>query len=235
MLLDSAIELSPGPGIAQLSLAATLPFVPMSRAELVQVRDMVRNWSPTVATDSTGDPSAARRDRIDAEVRLHRIGILSVRMGDYEEARRIVAQLDALTTPSRDGRRVHALAQSVRAWIAAAQGHLVESLAALDAADWETAADVFAAEAADRYLRATLLQSLGRTKEAAGWYTSIAERAAYELPYLAPSQMRLAEIAEQDGHAEAARTYAARAATLWRQADVAMRATSNGPLQLTAP
>ena len=96
---------------------------------------------------------------------------------------------------------------------------------------------MFAAEAADRYLRATVLQSLGRTKEAAGWYASIAERAAYELPYLAPSQMRLAEIAEQDGHADAARTYAARAATLWRQADVAMRASanSNGSLQLTAP
>ena len=235
VLLDSAIELSPGPGIAQLSLAATLPFVPMSRAELAQVREMTRNWSPANSVDSIGDPNAVRRSRIDAEVRLHRLGILSVRMGDYDEARRIVAQLDALTTPSRDGRRIHALAQSVRAWIAAAQGHLVESLAALDAADWESAADVFAAEAADRYLRATVLQSLGRTKEAAGWYTSIAERAAYELPYLAPAQMRLAEMAGQDGHAEAARTYAARAATLWRQADVALRASSNGSLQLTAP
>lgn len=235
VLLDSAIELAPGPGIAQLSLAATLPFVPISRAELAQIRDMVRGWSPTMTADSAGDPGTARRDRIDAEVRLHRIGILSVRMGDYDEARRIVAQLDALTTPSRDGRRVHALAQSVRAWIAAAQGHLVESLAALDAADWESAADVFAAEAADRYLRATVLQQLGRGKEATGWFTSIAERAAYELPYLAPAQMRLAEIAGQDGHDEAARAYAARAATLWRQADVAMRASANGSLQLTAP
>lgn len=235
VLLDSAIELAPGPGIAQLSLAATLPFVPMSHADLAQVRDLVRNWSPTVSTDSTGDPSAARRSRIDAQVRLHRLGVLSVRMGDFDEARKAAAELDAMTTPSHDGRRTHALAQSIRAWIAAAQGHLVESLAALDAADWESAADVFAAEAADRYLRATILQSLGRTKEAASWYSSIAERAAYELPYVAPAQMHLAEIAEQDGHAEAARTYAARAASLWRQADVAMRASSNGSLQLTAP
>ncbi|HTL94731.1 MAG TPA: hypothetical protein VL157_04270, partial [Gemmatimonadaceae bacterium] len=107
--------------------------------------------------------------------------------------------------------------------------------AALEAADWESAADVYAAEAADRYLRATILQSLGRNREAASWYSSIAERAAYELPYLAPAQMHLAEIAEQDGHADAARTYAARAASLWRQADVAMRASSNGSLQITAP
>src|SRR5512146_2796620 len=166
-LRDSAIELAPDPGIAQLSLAATLPFVPISRSELAQVRELVRNWSPVVSPDSTGDPSAARRDRIDAEVRLHRLGVLSVRMGDFDEARKAAADLDAMTTPSHDGRRTHALAQSIRAWIAAAQGHLVESLAALDAADWETAADVFAAEAADRYLRATILQSLGRTREAA--------------------------------------------------------------------
>ena len=235
-LLDSAIDLAPGPGIAQLSLAATLPFVPMSHAELARIRDLVRNWSPAVSPDSTGDPVAVRRGQLDGEVRLHRLGVLSVRMGDFDEARKVAAELDAMTTPSRDGRRTHALAQSIRAWIAAAQGHLVESLAALDAADWESAADVFAAEAADRYLRATVLQSLGRTKEAAGWYSSIAERAAYELPYVAPSQMHLAEIAEQDGHAEAARTYAARAASLWRQADVAMRtSSSNGSLQITAP
>jgi DNA-binding SARP family transcriptional activator/tetratricopeptide (TPR) repeat protein len=235
VLLDSAIELVPGPGIAQLSLAATLPFVPMSHADLAHVRELVRNWSPTVAPDSTGDPAAVRRGRIDAQVRLHRLGILSVRLGDFDGARRMAAELDAMTTPSRDGRRTHTLAQSIRAWIAAAQGHLVESLAALDAADWESAADVFAAEAADRYLRATILQSLGRTQEASTWFSSIAERAAYELPYVAPSQMHLAEIAEQEGHAEAARTYAARAASLWRQADVAMRASSTGSLQITAP
>lgn len=235
VLLDSAIELAPGPGIAQLSLAATLPFVPMSHAELAQVREFVQNWSTDASRDSTADPTALRRSRTDVLVRLHRLGILSVRMADFEGARKAAAELDAMTTPSRDGRRAHALAQSIRAWVAAAQGHLVESLAALDAADWESAADVFAAEAADRYLRATILQSLGRTREAANWFSSIAERAAYELPYVAPAQMHLAEIAEQEGHAEAARTYAARAATLWRQADVAMRASSNGSLQITAP
>ena len=235
VLLDSAIDLAPSPGIAQLSLAATLPFVPMSHAELAQVRDLVQRWSPATTSDSTGDPGAVRRGRIDAQVRLHRLGILSVRMADFEGARKAAAELDAMTTPSRDGRRTHALAQSIRAWIAAAQGHLVESLAALDAADWESAADVYAAEAADRYLRATILQALGRTREASNWYSSIAERAAYELPYVAPAQMHLAEIAEQDGHAETARTYAARAAALWRQADVAMRASSNGSLQITAP
>ena len=236
VLLDSAIELAPDPGIAQLSLAATLPFVPISRSELAQVRELVRNWSPVVSPDSTGDPATVRHGRIDAQVRLHRLGILSVRMGDFDAARKAAAELDALTTPSREGRRTHALAQSIRAWIAAAQGHLVESLAALDAADWESAADVFAAEAADRYLRATILQSLGRTREASSWYSSIAERAAYELPYVAPAQVHLAEIAEQEGHTDAARAYAARAASLWRQADVAMRtSSSNGSLQITAP
>src|SRR4051812_3792247 len=103
------------------------------------------------------------------------------------------------------------------------QGHLAEALAELDAADWEGPATLFAAEAGDRFFRATLLQSLGRTREATKWYRSIAERAAYELPYLAPAQLRLAAIAQADGDTRAARVYSSRAAELWRRADTGVR------------
>jgi hypothetical protein len=100
---------------------------------------------------------------------------------------------------------------------------LTEALAALDAADWEGPANLFAAEAADRFFRATLLQALGRTREAAKWYSSIAERAAYELPYLAPAQLRLAGIAQANGDLRAAREHSDRVAQLWRHADTAVK------------
>jgi hypothetical protein len=38
------------------------------------------------------------------------------------------------------------------------------------------------------------LRELGRAEEAAGWYTSIAERSPYELIYAAPARHRLAEM-----------------------------------------
>jgi hypothetical protein len=50
-------------------------------------------------------------------------------------------------------------------------------------------------EALDRYYRADLLQRVGRLDEARGWYRSIAQRATYELPYLAPSRAALTRLA----------------------------------------
>jgi hypothetical protein len=47
----------------------------------------------------------------------------------------------------------------------------------------------------------------------------VAERASYELPWLAPAQLRLGELAERAGRREEARTHYARFAALWRDAD----------------
>ena len=56
-----------------------------------------------------------------------------------------------------------------------------------------------------------------------GSQRDIAERAVYELPYLAPAQMRLAGIARANGDLDAAKLHAARAEELWRDADAAVR------------
>jgi hypothetical protein len=39
-----------------------------------------------------------------------------------------------------------------------------------------------------------LLRESGRLEEAAGWYTSIAERSPYELIYAGPARQRLADM-----------------------------------------
>jgi hypothetical protein len=121
---------------------------------------------------------------------------LSVRLGDTDAARRAALALDAYTSPANTRRAAHTLAQSIRAHLSAADGHLLEALAELDAADWEGPAHTFAAEAADRYFRATLLAAVGKEQEASKWFRSIAERAVYELPFLMPARQRLAELAK---------------------------------------
>ena len=74
-------------------------------------------------------------------------------------------------------------------------------------------------EALERYYRADLLARLGRLDEARGWFRSIAQRATYELVYLAPSRLRLAQIAEsQRDTGRAARRYRGFLAA-WRDAD----------------
>ena len=88
-----------------------------------------------------------------------------------------------------------------------------------NAAEWETAASVFVAEAYDRFFRAELLADIGKDEEALGWLRSIAERASYELVYLAPAQLRQAEIYDRRGDRNEAVKHYRRFIELWRDAD----------------
>ena len=103
--------------------------------------------------------------------------------------------------------------------VVGAGGRTREALAELDAAGWEAAASVFVAEAYDRYRRAELLAKDGREDEALGWFGSIAERAAFELVYLAPAHLRRAEIYDRRGNRDAAVEHYRRFIDLWRDAD----------------
>jgi tetratricopeptide (TPR) repeat protein len=78
---------------------------------------------------------------------------------------------------------------------------------------------LFASEAYYRYTRAELLERLGREDEALGWYGSIAERAAYELVYLAPAHRRQAEIYARRGQPDLAAQHYRRFIELWSEAD----------------
>jgi tetratricopeptide (TPR) repeat protein len=102
-----------------------------------------------------------------------------------------------------------------------------DALAQIQAAGWERAANLSIAEASDRFFRAELLHLLGRDEEAIGWYQSIAERASYELVYLAPAQSRLAGIYEARGDTVAAAARYRRVVELWREADPELR----GPVE----
>jgi tetratricopeptide (TPR) repeat protein len=75
------------------------------------------------------------------------------------------------------------------------------------------------AEVSDRFLRAELLHQLGRDDEAIGWYRSIAERASYELMYVAPAERQLGAIYAARGNRAAAREHYGRFIDLWRNAD----------------
>jgi len=81
-----------------------------------------------------------------------------------------------------------------------------------------------ARNAHNRYLRAELLRLSGRAGEAAGWYGSIAQRASYDLMYLAPSALRLARIMDARGNTAGAAEHYRRFTALWGEADPELRA-----------
>jgi tetratricopeptide (TPR) repeat protein len=79
------------------------------------------------------------------------------------------------------------------------------------------------AEAYDRYFRGELLARVGREDEALGWFRSIAERAAYELVYLAPSHLRQAEIYDRRGERGEAAKHYRKFIELWKDCDPELR------------
>nr|MBA3893521.1 tetratricopeptide repeat protein [Gemmatimonadales bacterium] len=118
---------------------------------------------------------------------------------------------------------LHTFARSIRARVAADAGRTAEALDHLERSSWGMVESIFEAEALDRYYRAELLSELGRHAEALDWYRTIAERATYELVYVAPARWRQGRLYENAGdRARAVEAY--RTVTrVWREADPPLR------------
>ena len=203
-----------GAAVELRALFAALPFVPADGEELARVRRTLENEPDTGVQPGVGGPVEMERP-----VRLYCLGLIATRRGETEQGRRSEKMLVELSDSTLGGDLAWSLAASLRARAALAAGRQSAALAALESARWERAAALSVVEAADRYLRADLLRELGREEEAIGWYRAIAERASYELVYLAPAQYRLAQIYDHRGErAEAAMRYR-RFLELWQDPD----------------
>ena len=203
------------------SLFVALPFLPVPRAELEGVRAALERWR---VGDGPGEPShTAAHVGMHGIIRLHRLGLLSARLGDGAAALRYAAELERATGSAERAAHARTLAHSVRAHAAVAAGRPAAALEQLVAARWAPAAPIFEAEALDRFTRAELLRRLGRADEARGWYEAMTQRAAYELVFLAPSELARAELSAARGdHARAIRHYR-RFLALWSECDPLLR------------
>ena len=192
-----------GAALELRALMAAQPFVSPDTADL---EALARDFG--AVADST----------LEHPAREYYAGLVAVRLGDtLTAAADARALLGNDSTPASDLART--LGRSLRARLLLAAGRPAEALAELEAAGWERTAGLSVAEASDRFLRAELLRELGRDEEAIGWYESIAQRASYELVYLAPAERRLAAIAGARGDQAAAREHYRRFIELWRNAD----------------
>jgi DNA-binding SARP family transcriptional activator/TolB-like protein len=179
------------------SLLVVLPFLPVQRAELEDVRAALARWQP-VENESADDIHWKAHLGLHPALRLYELGLVSARLGDTAAVMDYVRRLESATSDSVAAgvRRVarETFAHSLRARLADARGRPEDALAELERADWPRIASSFTSEALDRYYRADLLQRLGRSEEARDWYRSIAQRATYELPFLAPARAALARL-----------------------------------------
>jgi tetratricopeptide (TPR) repeat protein len=182
--LGETVSLDRTWGLEMRALFATLPFVPASEAELREVRDALDQWDPAEAGSSAFLIFAMHND-LHPAIRAYLLGLLELRLGDLAAA---AERLEALAELEASGPLVRNLTVELDAALAHAKGRTAEALARLERARPElwfqlTVASPFFTLASQRFLRARLLEGVGRTREAAGWYQSIAERSPYELVY----------------------------------------------------
>ncbi len=161
---------------------AVLPFLPVDTVEVAALREELGQ--------------AATPDTV---ARAYALGTLSLRVGDSLGAQRALAELTARRLNDPWGPRAERLGRSLGARLAIAEGRPRVALARLESIQWGEESDTPLAEIADRFLRAELLHMLGREEEALGWYGSIAQRSSDELVFLAPAELRQAEIHEHGG------------------------------------
>jgi tetratricopeptide (TPR) repeat protein len=222
--LDTARQFDATAALELRSLLAVLPFLQVPRSELLAIHQEVEAWRPAMEAPGEASHSSAHAG-LHPYVRLYRLGLLSVGLGDTVVALRHAGALDdsAGSSDSLKAEALRTFAHSIRSRVAMVGGRAAEALAHLDEANWELVEPAFESEALHRYHRAELLRALGRDAEALDWYRTIAERATYELVYVAPSRLRQGEIYRRMGdRTRAAEAYAV-VARLWRNADPALQ------------
>jgi DNA-binding SARP family transcriptional activator len=184
-------------GLEMRALFATLPFVPVNEAELRDVRDALEAWDPAEAGSSAFLIFAMHND-LHPAIRVYLLGLLEIRLGDLESA---AEWLEALAELEASGPLVRNLTVELDAALAHAKGRTAEALARLERARPElwfqlTVASPFFTLASQRFLRARLLEAVGRGREAAGWYGAMAERSPYEVVYARGAKEGIARLRE---------------------------------------
>jgi tetratricopeptide (TPR) repeat protein len=210
---DAALELR--------AVYDALPFIRVSRSDLKALLRELEEWKPS------SRPAAAHEESglaVPGHVRLYAIGLISLRAGDTVQTHQAALALSRQSDRTPAGEVAWSFSRSLRARLALERRSPLQALAALEDAHWERTGGRSVAEASDRFLRAELLRQVGREDEAIGWYRSIAERSSYELVYLAPAQLRLAQIYDERGDLEQARGYYRRFRELWRDPEPELRA-----------
>jgi DNA-binding SARP family transcriptional activator/Tfp pilus assembly protein PilF len=223
--LDTAGRFDATAALELRSLLAVLPFLRVPREELLAIRLEVESWQARVEAPGEVSHSTGHAG-LHPYVRRYRLGLLSAQLGDTIEALRQAGELERASA-SASGMRadaIHTFAHSIRARVAVQAGRSTEALGHLQQSNWEMVESVFESEALDRYYRAELLDALGRHTEALDWYRTIAERATYELVYVAPARWRQGRLYEQAGDRPRAIEAYRTVTRLWREADPPLRA-----------
>lgn len=217
--LREAERLEPAWTLETRGLFAAFPFLPLAEAERARIRSELSAWDPGSARPAVAIPLAFHNE-LHAHFRVFLLGLLAVRQGDLPGA---ALESEALAElPAPDGTRalLEHLGRTLHAELLLARGLPAEALAVLEQGRLDVwfqyaVSSPFYAGTFERFLRADLLHKAGRIPEAIRWWESIAERTPFELPFRAPSLLRIGAAWRELGDEERGRAAEEQARVLW--------------------
>lgn len=215
----------PDSALLYRSLLALAPFLETSERELETVRQSLESWDANaVPRCLTTGAYFTVHNGLHPQLRTYLLGLLAAHFGEHEQ---VLAGAQALLElEGRPEARDLACdqARALRASVDTAEGRDQAALGRLEdactGALFELGmASPFYSRTRERWLRARLLERLGRVQEALCWYGSFEEQSIYDLIYVAPSHLRRAELHERLGDERSARSHYERYIALWSEAD----------------
>lgn len=194
------------------AIVQTLPFVPLDTARARALREALPRYAPSADAEFLWNDEGIYTPR-----RLLLEALLSIRLGDAAQARRIAAQLKS---PSTGQDREYAQ-QSIR---------IINAAIAFESEDWNRTLAVLGTprvqpkgvyptllsvgNALDRYMRARSFDALGRFEDAERWYATFPDNTAYDLHYLGDVTQRRSVVLEKLGRKDEAERARRRVAML---------------------
>ncbi len=221
LIADHAIEYR-----AHLAVA---PFLPPAAVDLEAVRAQLLGWDASNVAPVAGVGGYLNTtDELHPHIRLYLLGLVSARLGLYEEAVRYAEELESSERPPRGSYLVPDFARTVRAQVALERGDIESALALLEVLNLEpqwggTYRSPFFTQLHTRYLLAEVLLAAGRDEEALRWFASLGGTSSLALSYVAPAHRRRAEIYERMGQSEQAAHHYNRFMGLWENCDPELR------------
>ncbi len=231
--LDRLAELDSGSALEYRALLSVIPFVPVSAEELKGLAAQLERLDPaTVAISENPSIVFTAHDRLHPLIRLYALGLIRARLGDATTAIGHADRLARLEVPRTAASLPQDLAHSAQAQVMLSAAdrdprdgdRIAKALTELDAARMETwygqtMASPLYNQVFERFARAELLLRLGRERDALRWFATLVETSPFELPYLALSHLRRAEIHDALGESDEARTHYGRFIEMWQDAD----------------
>lgn len=215
--------------LPQAPSAPTAANAPTDSAPLRDLRRKVLDWERP-ELPQLGEKDDLYRDDLPA-VRAFLTGVLDLKMGETGPARARLRTLEREADRRGPGTLSFTLHRSLAARLAWTEGDVLGALAALDELQTAGYSPFGRSHAAlfdpfyNRYLRAEILQTLGRYEEALRWYDSVTDGTPYGGNLLlGPTFRRRAQIYEQLGRDEEATDAWRSYVELWTQSDPHLRA-----------